>query len=85
MHKSQGQNKKEAFQKLGQKILLHHKKLDALERIREKTEDTIRTYHKVENRVKDHESGFRQSYDEVMDDIEPMIQARKDVMNGGEV
>lgn len=30
----------------------------------------------VENRVKDHKSGFRQTYDEVMNDISKMMEAR---------
>jgi hypothetical protein len=44
----------------------------------EKVDETVRTYHEVENRVKDHVSGFRQSYVEVDKDIGPMIQARRD-------
>lgn len=38
--------------------------------------DTIRTYHIADNRVKDHDSGFRQTWDEVERDLSKMIEAR---------
>lgn len=38
--------------------------------------DTIRTYHIADNRVKDHESGLRQTWDEVEKDLSNMIEAR---------
>lgn len=76
VHKSQHQNHKEAFHKLGQKILNWHKVQEFRARI--KVEETVRTYHAVDNRVKDHASGYQQTYTEVMEDISHMIEARKD-------
>ena len=41
------------------------------------TTDTIRTYHLADNRVKDMESGFEQSWSEVRKDLSPMMEARR--------
>lgn len=38
--------------------------------------ETIRTYNSPDNRVKDHASGFKMSFGDVMNDIGPMIEAR---------
>lgn len=73
--KSQAQNKKAAFHKLGAKILNWHKAEEFKERVR--TIETIRTYHEVENRVKDHLSGHQSTWDEVTADITEMIDARR--------
>lgn len=43
--------------------------------------EIIRTYHEVDNRVKDHASGFKQSYTDTMRDISKMIQARRDAID----
>jgi protein subunit release factor A len=75
VHKSQGQNKKAAFHKLGQLILNWHRAQEFKERVR--VNETIRTYHEVENRVKDHLSGEMTSFDEVEDDLSEMIYARR--------
>ncbi len=38
--------------------------------------DTIRTYHMADNRVKDHVSGLRMTWDQIEKDLSPMIEAR---------
>lgn len=75
-YKEQPKNKKEAFRKLSEKILKWHEDLETKEKL--KNESTIRTYHAVENRVLDHDSRFKQSYEEVVSDIGPMIEARRE-------
>lgn len=72
--RSQHQNKKIAFQRLSQKVLEWHKQKEL--KTKDRSTETIRTYHAVDNRVKDHVSGFMQTYDEVMDDMSSMIEAR---------
>lgn len=73
-HKEQPRNKKEAFMKLCQKIKEWHEEKIHKEKIR--NTEVIRTYHGVDNRVKDHASGFIQSYNNVMNDISDMMEAR---------
>lgn len=63
-----------------QKIKLHHETLLREQNFKEKTTQIVRTYHAVENRAKCHQSGFKQSYDEVMDDISDMIVARQQII-----
>jgi len=76
-HREQLRNKKEAFRKLSTKVMDWVLREDAKNVIPlEKSTETIRTYHAVENRVKDHASGLMQSYDEVMKDVSEMINAR---------
>ena len=70
--KSQRQNKKAAFYRLGMKIKRWHQIDEAKELVR--NTETIRTYHTVDNRVKNHKSGFQQTYDEVERDITKMIE-----------
>lgn len=41
-----------------------------------KSTEVIRTYNSPDNRVKDHLSGFTQSYTDVMNDISLMVDAR---------
>lgn len=74
--RSQPQNKKIAFHRLAKLLLEWHKAEDKKLNVRVRNDAIIRTYHAVENRVKDHESGFVQSWDEVLDDISDMIDAR---------
>jgi hypothetical protein len=57
-------------------ILNWHKTEVSKENSHAKNPSIIRTYHAVENRVKDHESGFQQTWDEVLDDVSDMIAAR---------
>lgn len=76
--KSQAQNKKAAFHKLGALILNWHRALEFKAQVR--TIETIRTYHEVENRVKDHLSGQMTTWDEATDDLSEMIDARRQAM-----
>lgn len=74
--KERPQNQKVAFKKLVPLVADYYIKIDERERIR--NDEIIRTYHQPDNRVKDHASGFTQSYDEVVGrkDLENMILAR---------
>ena len=73
-HRSQHQNKKVAFHRLGQLILEWHREQD--KKVTRKSGEVIRTYHAVENRVKDHLTGHTQTWDEVIDDMSEMIDMR---------
>ena len=73
--RSQTQNRKIAFKKLidrlTQYILNREKQTYVI------SKEVIRTYNLPANRVKDHISGFRQSYSVVEQDIGPMVEARR--------
>jgi protein subunit release factor A len=73
-YRSQYQNKKIAFRRLATLIL------QTLKGPKNNTINTeiIRTYHKPDNRVKDHFSGYMSSYDNVVENrnIGPMLEAR---------
>lgn len=43
--------------------------------------ERVRTYHEPDNRVVDHASGKRLKYREALDDIGPLIQARRLAMS----
>lgn len=75
--KSQRQNRKAAFQRLAKKLLAWV--IGTQERSAMPTE-TVRTYHAVENRVKDHGSGLVQPYSHVLDDPSDMIKARREAL-----
>lgn len=72
--RSQMQNKKIAFHRLGRLVLEWHRAQEREER--ERNSEVIRTYHEVDNRVKDHLSGETSSYKEVHEDMTEMIEAR---------
>lgn len=73
--RSQHLNKEIAFKLLAAKLVAHY--VPTLERSRAPGGTlTIRTYNTVENRVKDHASGFQQSWVEVKHDMTAMIEAR---------
>ena len=74
--KERPQNQKKAFHKLAHMVVEHYQKKDQTERIR--SDEIVRTYHEPDNRVKDHASGFTQTYDEVVkkNNIGPMVDAR---------
>ena len=74
-NRSQHQNRKIAFRRLAQKLVKHV--LDKEARAKIISNEIIRSYNEPDNRVKDHESKYQQSFDEVMDDIGPMIEARR--------
>lgn len=75
--KSQAQNKKRAFLKLGQLIKQHFVQ-QQYQKANRSTE-VVRTYHAVDNRVKDHATGFQQPYSLVVENnyIDDMVTARK--------
>jgi protein subunit release factor A len=77
--RNQGQNKKLAFRKLAKKIELYHRKKIQEENLKERVTKTIRTYHEVDNRVKNHRNGFTQSYDDVMNDLSDMIEVQQNI------
>ena len=63
-----------AFKVLADRILEYYRVHD--ETKPQTNTSVIRTYHGVDNRVKDHASGFQQPYDIVTNDISGMIAAR---------
>lgn len=75
--KSQLQNKKSAFRKLAEKIKKYWEDKIKIEKVQEINNEIIRTYHEQDNRVKDHESGYVESYTEVDKNITNMINARR--------
>jgi protein subunit release factor A len=74
-HRSQTRNKREAFRKLAPLLIARYVPARTKERQASGTV-VVRTYHAVDNRVKDHESGVVQSYDIVLDDPAVMIRSR---------
>lgn len=78
--KSQLQNKKSAFQKLGEKIKLYWKEKVKQNNVKEINDEIVRTYHEQDNRVKDHSSGYVESYTEVDKNITNMINSRRKKM-----
>jgi protein subunit release factor A len=80
--RSQHQNKMIAFRRLGMLVTEWVKQRYHTQPESSRNEEIVRTYHHVENRVKDHASGFTQMYDEVLDDLTDMIEARATAKNG---
>ena len=77
--KSQYQNKKLAFRKLADLLVKHYSPKNEEKNI---NKSTIRTYHAIRDVVKDHASGFTQSYRLVVEKpyLNDMIEARKMAM-----
>lgn len=75
--RSRVSNQTSAFNKLARMVISWYSMKELKEK--ELAEDTIRTYHAVRNEVKDHESGFKMPFKEVINkgNIEPMIEARR--------
>lgn len=75
--RNQGRNKKIAFRRLANKIKIWHQK--QIRNNHEISNETIRTYHAVDNRVKDHLSGFQSTYSEVVENeyLDEMIEKRR--------
>lgn len=73
-------NQRHAFQQLAARILAYY----ATPPERRDSAETIRTYRAVRNDVKDHASGKRMLYTEVVDkgELGPMIEARAKAMAG---
>lgn len=65
-----------AFHRLGALILEWHRAEDRKLNVHQRNPAIIRTYHAVENRVKNHDTGFTQTWDEVIDDISGMMNDR---------
>ena len=74
--RSQPKNRKTAFRKLAKLLVKHVLKQEQREKVI--SNEVIRTYNAVDNRVKDHASGLQMSWKEVVEkpNLEPMIEAR---------
>lgn len=81
-HASQLMNKKEAFRKLSNLVLAWHRRTAYV--APEKPTDTVRTYHEPENRVKDHTSGEKYTWDEAMKNFGQLIEDRHKFMTSEE-
>lgn len=79
--RSQHQNKATAFKRLGFRLGPYYREKYAAAP-RPKVSETIRTYHGVDNRVVDHDSRYRDSYNAVVhgNGIGGMIEARREFM-----
>ena len=75
--RSRVDNQREAFTKLARLVVAYL--LPVAEKQREKATQEIRIYHEPRNTVKDHASGLRMEYREVVTkgNIGPMIEARR--------
>lgn len=74
--RSQMQNKTLAFRRLCHKLLAHYVPERQKARAASGTE-VVRTYHGVDNRVKDHASGLLGTFGAVLDDPDAMVAARR--------
>lgn len=77
--KSREANQKEAFTNLAYKVIAWYAERDNQQSKKDLISDeVVRTYHAERNEVKDHASGLRQPYKDVVLDrkIDDMIQAR---------
>lgn len=77
--RSQHQNRGIAFRRLCRKIVEHYFPARRKERAASGT-TVVRTYHAVENRVKDHASGDQQPYDTVLNNPARMIDGHRDAV-----
>lgn len=75
--RDQHQNRKLAFERLAKLVVAWALNTDEVKH--KISNDTIRTYHEPDNRVKDASSGLMQSYKEVVKagNLEDMIEARR--------
>lgn len=82
--RNQGQNKTRAFRKLAMKLVRFATQKQS--RNIKISDETVRTYHEPDNRVKDHKSGFVSTYREVVNDgeLSEMIQQRRIASFNGE-
>jgi len=74
-HRTQKQNKKEAFRKLCDKLVKHYVKSDVKVDI---NTNVIRTYNEPDNRVVDHDTGKKFSYKETVgkEKLDELIEHR---------
>lgn len=81
--RDQRKNRKVAFRRLAAKLIEDvRRSMDTRPPV---NNETIRTYHAVDNRVKDHASGLTLPYTEVVErgNLGPMIEARAKETRGG--
>lgn len=78
VHKSQHQNRREAFHKLTKKLVEHYIPDKQKERY-EAPKETIRTYNQAEDRVTDHVTGNKYSYKQTVgkEDLSEIIEDRQ--------
>lgn len=81
-HRDRPSNLRAAFRRLAARIVDDYRHTLALDRLSEVVGDrhtTVRTYHAVRNEVRDHASGLRMEYSEVIEknNLTPMIEARR--------
>lgn len=81
--RSQHVNKGVAFRRLAAKVVEHYFPKRQKERAASGNE-VIRTYHAVDNRVKDGASGLTQPYQAVLDNPSAMIEARAAALARGD-
>jgi protein subunit release factor B len=81
--RSQHQNKRLAFRRLCDLLLEHYVPKRVKARNAAGTE-IVRTYHAVDNVVRDKASGLEGRYRDVLDDPAPMIDARRKAALGSE-
>jgi protein subunit release factor A len=75
--RSQATNKSIAFAKLAKLLIAHY--VPARVKVRQASGATVvRTYHAVDNRVKDHATGEMAPYEAVLDDPTLMIEIRRE-------
>lgn len=78
--RSQATNKRVAFRRLASKLIAHY--VPARQKERNASGDVVvRTYHAVDNRVKDAASGLVQPWSTVMEDGTMMIDARRGALD----
>jgi len=77
-HKHRERNKEDAFRVLASRLVAHYDR----PKDRRTDNDEVRIYHGVRNEVKDHASGLRMEYKDVVGkpNLGPMIEARKQKM-----
>lgn len=75
--RSRVDNQRKAFERMVEKLKEWYEKQQVP--VSSISDEVIRTYHAERNEVKDHVSGFRQSYKDVVKDgdISDMIEARR--------
>lgn len=77
-HRNRKDNFRDAFKNLG-KLLKEWivEEINKNNPQRKESSEVVRTYHHVDNRVKDHLSGYEISWDELYKSFDELIMARK--------
>ena len=76
-HKQRPANQRDAFNLLVARLISYYETPPE----RRTTDEVIRNYHAVRNEVRDKASGERALYKDVMQDIGPMIEARRKALS----